>query len=72
MFPNALSLVRLWAEQKLVPLLPILQLSRMLKGVTAKDGAAANTTEAAAAIAMAVLMRPSNPNIATETAGLSG
>jgi hypothetical protein len=56
MLPNALSVVRLCAEQKLVPLLPIRQLSRMLKGVTAKEGLAASTAEAAAAIAMAVRM----------------
>jgi hypothetical protein len=51
---SALSTVRLWAEQKLVPELPIRQLSRTLKGVPAHDDAAAAKPAAANAATIAV------------------
>ena len=53
---SALSVVTLCAEQKLVPALPMRQLSRMLSGVAAKDDAVpAPTAAMAAKIAIAVL-----------------
>jgi hypothetical protein len=50
-----LSLVRLCAEQKLVPELPIRQLSRTLSGVAAGEGAAPTMTATLAAMANPVL-----------------
>jgi hypothetical protein len=53
---RALSVVRLCAEQKLVPLLPMRQLSRTLNGVAAKVDAAPASAVIAAVIAIAVLL----------------
>jgi len=53
---SALSVVRLWAEQKLVPELPIRQLSRTLSGVAAQVEAAPASPVKAAAIVNAVLL----------------
>jgi hypothetical protein len=53
---SALSTVKLWAEQKLVPELPMRQLSRTLKGVAAHEDAAAARPASAAVIAMTVLL----------------
>jgi hypothetical protein len=52
---SAPSTVRLCAEQKLVPLVPMRQLSRTLKGVVAKEDAAPPSAMTAAVIAIAVL-----------------
>src|SRR5690348_17076801 len=52
---SALSLVRLCAEQKLVPELPMRQLSRTLSGVAASEGAAPARAATAAAMANPVL-----------------
>jgi hypothetical protein len=56
MLLSALSVVRLCAEQKLVPLLPMRQLSRTLNGVAPQDDAAPANAVNAAAIAIAVLL----------------
>jgi hypothetical protein len=53
---RALSTVKLCAEQKLVPPLPMRQLSRMLSGVAAKDDAAPARAAIAAVIPIAVLL----------------
>jgi hypothetical protein len=52
---SALSAVRLCAEQKLVPELPMRQLSRTLSGVAAQVEAVPTRPESAAAIAIAIL-----------------
>src|SRR4029079_7088064 len=53
---SALSTVMLCAEQKLVPLLPMRQLSRTLSGVPAHDATAPDTPTTAAIIATAALL----------------
>jgi hypothetical protein len=54
---RTLSLVRLCAEQKLVPLLPIRQLSRTLNGVAAKvDAAPAKAVRTAANISPVLII----------------
>jgi hypothetical protein len=53
---SAFSVVRLCAEQKLVPLLPMRQLSRTLRGVAANDDAAPARALIPVAIATAVLL----------------